>query len=175
MSNNRDQPEATSRASATGIRLVDLAGLVVGYALAGLVIRVFWPESRSVNASVAVVLAVFYLWLGLATSGPVLVLLRRMRPAFGDERSWGELAWVAVGSYWLGLLLIARARQGELPINPVLLGVPIVIALGIGLLRGGPKRPTDAPRPWTHQAAGILFWTWPIAWICLVLVGHTLF
>ncbi len=157
-----------------GLHLVDLAGLVLGYALAGLFVRLYWPESRQVNFRVGVVVAVFYGWLGLAMSGPVLVLLRRLRPNLNEERNWPELAWIASGTYWLVLLLLARSSEGGAPIGPFVSGLPILVALILGLMIGGPSRPAGSRTPWTQRAAVGLLWTWPVAWICLILIGQTL-
>lgn len=168
-----DLPAAPIRGA--GLRLVDLAGLVVGYAMAGLVVRVFWPESGEVDAVVAVVLAVFYSWLGLAMSGPILVLLRRLRPEVGDARSWPETAWIVVGSYWYGLLIIAAASRGESPISPLVAGLPIAAALVVGVIGGRRGDPAHGRRAWTQKSAVALLWTWPIAWVCLILIGKTLF
>jgi hypothetical protein len=82
------------------LRLLDLTALVVGYGLAALLIRAFWHASAESSASVTAVLMLVYLWLGLAMSGPVVLLLdkramptthapirRRIgdRPALEDE------------------------------------------------------------------------------------------
>lgn len=153
--------------------LRDLAGLVHGYALAGLLVRSFWPASRQVNARVAVVVAVFYLWLGLAMTGPVLVVLGRLRPGAGDERKWSELAWIGTGCYWLALLVAGQAGRGS-PIGSLYAGLPIVVAMILVLLVGGTGGPAGARRPWTERAAAVLLWTWPLAWLCLILIGQTL-
>ena len=60
-----------------GLRLHDLVGLVVGYGMAALLARSFWPGSRPLEGVPAVALALEFLWLGLAMSGPILLLLDR--------------------------------------------------------------------------------------------------
>lgn len=64
------------------LRIVNLVGLVIGYGLAALLVRSFWPGSKPLVGFPAIALGLEYLWLGLAMSGPiVLVLDRRAAPA----------------------------------------------------------------------------------------------
>ncbi len=64
-----------------GLRLLDLAGLVVGYGMAALLIRSLWPDSRPLVGVPAVMLGLEYLWLGLAMGGPIVLLFdRRVAP-----------------------------------------------------------------------------------------------
>jgi hypothetical protein len=68
------------------LRLIDLTGLVAGYGLAALLIRAFWHASEE-PAAVAAVVGFVYLWLGLAMSGPIVLLLdRRATPRPGPHR-----------------------------------------------------------------------------------------
>ena len=60
-----------------GLRLHDLAGLVVGYGMAALLVRSFWPRSKPLAGIPAVALAFEFGWLGLAMSGPIVLLLDR--------------------------------------------------------------------------------------------------
>lgn len=63
------------------LRLIDLSGLVVGFGLAALLMRGAWPGSKSPTGPVAFVAALEYLWLGMAMSGPVVLLFDgRSRP-----------------------------------------------------------------------------------------------
>jgi hypothetical protein len=63
------------------LRISDLTALVVGFGLAALLIRAFGARVAEPNNSVVGVLGFVYLWLGLAMSGPVvLVLDRRSAP-----------------------------------------------------------------------------------------------
>jgi hypothetical protein len=63
--------------SRRNLGLADMAGLVVGFGLAALLVRAFWPSADWPSAEVGVVLSLVYLWLGLAMSGPVVLLLDR--------------------------------------------------------------------------------------------------
>jgi hypothetical protein len=60
-----------------GLRIHDLVGLVVGYGMAALLARSFWPKSKSLGGIPGVALTFEYLWLGLAMSGPIILLLDR--------------------------------------------------------------------------------------------------
>src|SRR4051812_23030822 len=95
-----------------GFHLLDVAALVVGYSLASLLVRAYAPTGASLGVGEAVVLAILFLWLGLAMSGPVVLLTRRPPPPPpGDDRSpstrtWAELAWMIIGFYWVGLTVL---------------------------------------------------------------------
>ena len=60
-----------------GLKINDLIGLVVGYGLAATLARSFWSKSRPLSGFPAVVLALEFCWLGLAMSGPIILLLDR--------------------------------------------------------------------------------------------------
>ena len=97
-------------------------------------------------------------------------------PEGGAQYSRAELAWLAIGGYWIALtFLVIPARATDAPWT--LAGaVPIVGAFGLLLVL--PRRPrppgTSADLGWTHAVAVGLLWTWPIAWVLLVLLGKTL-
>src|SRR5215210_900274 len=137
-------------------RLIDLSALVVGYGLAALLMRAFWPSSAVPTVPLALVLGLEYLWLGLAMSGPiVLVLDHRVVHPRGDNASGratgAELAWLMIGCYWIGLtVLVVPAR---LSIRPWFGLLPIIAALGLWLF--SPRRPRNprAETTWTHQTA----------------------
>jgi hypothetical protein len=59
------------------LRLADLAGIVVGYGLAALLIKAFWHSPELPSMETGAVIGFVYLWLGLAMSGPVVLLLDR--------------------------------------------------------------------------------------------------
>jgi hypothetical protein len=166
------------------VRLQDVLALVVGYGMAALFFRAFWPSSRP-SAALGVPLAGLYVWLGLAMSGPIILLPRWPRdPAWpgrptiaGGSRSWAELAWLLIGMYWivLGVFAIPARLHGFKLGDSLLFGlVPLLVALALRLF--GPKRSVgpDAMSAWTHTAAIALLATWPIAWICLIVLGTTL-
>jgi hypothetical protein len=167
----------------------DILALVVGYGMAALFIRAFWPTAGPGAWLLAPALAL-YGWLGLALSGPVLLLRRGSGdpapPGPGEpptvlvgrvaSHTWAEWAWVFVGSYWivLGLFVIpARLRDFKVGDAIVFGLVPVLAALGFRL--ASPQSMTTRPASdWTHPAAVWLLLTWPVAWGCLVVVGRWL-
>jgi hypothetical protein len=168
-----------------GFHLLDLAALVVGYGLASMLVRAFWPSGGMPDAPATFVLGLVYLWLGLAMSGPIVLATRR-RGAAGtvadehnlpESRTWAELAWLIIGFYWIGLTILVvpvRMRESRL-FDSAILGIfPVVAALGLRLL--GPRRlpPNASHASWTHRAAIAMLVTWPFAWVALILLGKTL-
>jgi len=71
------------------LHMIDLSALVVGYSLAALLIRAFWHSPETTATALTVVLALVYGWLGLAMSGPIVLLLDR-RAAPRSESSKTE-------------------------------------------------------------------------------------
>jgi hypothetical protein len=167
-----------------GLQLLDLSALVAGYGLASLLIRAFWPSAGMAHAAEAVALALVFLWLGLAMSGPVVLLLPHRgegAPAAQDgqrpePRTWAELAWLIIGFYWIGLtVLVVPARLAHTRLfDTALLGVfPVVAALALRFFGRRRLELREAGPSWTHRAAVGLLWTWPVAWIALILLGKT--
>jgi hypothetical protein len=120
-------------------------------------------------------------------SGPI-ILLRRGRPsvhspAAGDKptlahsHTWAELAWMLIGIYWIVVsLIVIPARLSEFKLGDMILFglVPVAVALGMRVLGPRPKESSDAARAWTHAVGITLLVTWPIAWICLIVLGKSL-
>jgi hypothetical protein len=167
-------------------QLQDILAVVVGYAMAALLFRAFWP-SQWPSPAQGVPGIGLYLWLGLAMSGPIILLRRGQErgdnaatgadPAGIRSRTWAELAWLLVGLYWIVLgLFIIPARLHEFKFgDTVLFGiVPIVVALGLRLFGPAPSPAREATSRWTHRAAVALLASWPVAWICLIVLGNTL-
>lgn len=171
------------------VSLLDLSALIVGYGLASLLIRAYWPRDSVPSPWALTMIGLVYTWLGLAMSGPIVLLFRSPAPAVpepGHEaepppRTWAELAWMIIGFYWIGLtILVVPARlNGARFLDSAFLGVfPVLAALVIW--RVGPRRAwaTARPRPggpmWTHQAAIGLLVTWPLAWIGLIALARLL-
>jgi hypothetical protein len=165
----------------------DILALVVGYGMAALFFRAFWPVG-GLPASLLLPAAALYAWMGLALSGPILLWRRRPSDPAGGEsgpsassrgmgsHTWAEWAWLFVGSYWivLGLFVIPARLHGFGAGDVVLFGmVPIVAALVFRLVGSEATAARLAPG-WTHPAAVWLLLTWPVAWGCLVVVVHGL-
>ncbi len=159
---------------------------MVGYGMAALLCRAFWPGSR-ISSIVSVAGLCFYLWLGLAMSGPILLFRRKpprieatnlaQQAAVAQSRTWAELAWMIIGVYWIVVSLIvipARLRDFRLG-DMVLFGmVPLAVALGMRLLGSAARPDGDRAPSWTHGVGVVLLVTWPVAWVCLIVVGKTL-
>jgi hypothetical protein len=186
-----------------GFHLLDLAAIVAGYGFASLLMRSFWPSGEPPSLAETAVIGLFYLWLGLAMSGPFVLLVHRPSgPAAPDAesddqprtsngpRTGAEAAWLMIGGYWIVMTVLVVSFGGDRSrmLNAVLLGVfPSVgvVALLLGLnsasrrAEARPHKPpvsrTEEPRSsWTHRTAVGLLLTWPVAWAALILLGKTL-
>jgi hypothetical protein len=169
------------------IQIRQVLGVVVGYGMAALFFRAFWPAGGPPAWLIAPAMAL-YAWLGLALSGPILLLRREPRDRAAAEpgsaapspgtgsHTWAEWAWLFVGSYWivLGLFVIPARLHPFGPGDALLFGlVPILAAVGFRLV--GSTAAAAVPNPgWTHPVAVWLLLTWPVAWACLVAVGRGL-
>jgi hypothetical protein len=172
-----------------GIHLLDLVAVVVGYSLASLLVRAFWPAVNPSSAPELSVIAIAFLWLGMAMSGPVILMGHRRAGGESESdgesasvdvpepRTWAELAWLIIGFYWIGLtILVVPARLHHTRVlDTAFLGMfPFLAALGLRFF--GPK--SSGPRAgvpqWTHHAAVGLLVTWPVAWGALILLGKSL-
>ena len=159
--------------------------MTVGYGLATLFFRAFWPDQQP-SALMGIAGIGLYLWLGMAMSGPITLLRRRPRP-FGSveagQRSsgspaytWAELAWLLIGTYWIVLgLFVIRARLPEFMLGDMVLFGLIPFTVALALRAFGPKSPAEheSTHAWTHTVAVVLVVTWPIAWISLIVLGKT--
>ncbi len=168
------------------IQLQDILAAVIGYGMAALLFRAFWPANPP-SSALLVPAAGLYLWLGLAMTGPIIVVrrgpARREAPEphpvgeRNESNTWAELAWSLIGLYWivLGVVVIPfrlhEFRAGDMALFGL---VPLVVGLGFRLF--GPKSAPDrppAPR-WTHRMGVALLLSWPIAWISLIVLGEAL-
>ena len=101
------------------------------------------------------------------------------RPAPGGgqvEYTRAELAWLAIGGYWIALtFFVVPARATDAPWTLAGL-VPVVGALALLMFfpRRGARGDSPAGPGWTHHLAVGLLWTWPVAWGLLVLLGRTI-
>jgi hypothetical protein len=168
----------TGPARRSRFQIRDLLAMVVGYGMAAVFFRAFWPTGGPPGWLLAPSLTL-YVWLGLALSGPVLLLRRGPRETGPDAPTpgvgtltWAEWAWLFVGCYWivLGLFVIPARLHGFRSGDVALFGlVPTLAALGFRLI--SPEATAARPASgWTHPAAVWLLLTWPVAWGCLVFV-----
>jgi hypothetical protein len=165
-----------------GFHLLDITALVVGYSLASLLVRAFWPSDGVPDIRALFVLTLAFLWLGLAMSGPIVLWGHRRVPPEGGEtdlpepRTWAELAWLIIGFYWIGLtILVVPVRMHETRVlDTAVLGLFPIAAAALRLFR--PRLPAAAAdREWTHHTAVALLVTWPFAWVALILLGKGLY
>jgi hypothetical protein len=167
-----------------GFHLLDAAALVVGYGLASMLIRAHVPASETPRVFEAMVIGLVFLWLGLAMSGPVVLLVRRPPAVVADGedaspgvRTWAELAWMIIGFYWIGLtiLVVPVRMRGTRFLDSAVLGLfPVLAAVGLWFSSHGKNRPAGGEMSWTHRAGVALLLTWPFAWMALILLGKTL-
>jgi hypothetical protein len=183
------------------IQLLDLAALVVGYGLAAILFRALWPHG-GVSPALGIFVVFFYIWLGLAISGPLLLLRHRPTAAGASvtdrpeghksgpardrvedrqagppaSRTWAEMAWLLIGVYWtvLGVFVLPgrlhRFRFGDINLFGF---VPLLAGLVFCLF--GPRAGThNGEAAWTHRVAVWLLFTWPIAWLCLIVVAEAM-
>ena len=163
------------------VEIQDILALVVGYGMAALLFRAFWPIHPAWS-SLGLPGAGLYLWLGLAMSGPIIIVAAQafassrrrcpVEPAFGECRrsdrrelrnapartpgsTWAERAWLLIGAYWIVLgIFVIPARLHEFKLGDVLLFglAPVVVAIGLRLL--GPNASARAGRAARVDAHG---------------------
>ncbi len=198
-----------SKGGRVQVELQDILALVVGYGMAAVLFRAFW-RARPPWSTLGLPGAALYLWLGLAMSGPIIMLRRRLSRvaaatndhgsksvpdssgrlllrnsttgardprAAASRTTWAERAWLLIGAYWIVLgIVVIPARLHDFKLGDVVLFglAPVVVAIGLRLL--GPTTPhgPDVVRGWTHTAAIALLLTWPLAWICLIVLGESM-
>ena len=157
-------------AGASGPRVIELAAVVLGYGLAAVGLRLYTPTGPRLPAVAAIGGAVVLTWLGLALSGPFVLLLDRRR----REGDWTrpEAAWGLIGAYGLAFVV-----AGPFVLPPLVTGKAVPI-LGLLPLLGGLVAwlvaPASAPRRpplWTERAAQLLLITWPLAWVAMIAMA----
>jgi len=82
-----------------------------------------------------------------------------------------------IGIYWIVVsLIVIPARLSQFKFGDMILFglVPLAVALGMRLLGRRQRENLDAAHAWTHLVGVSLLVTWPIAWICLIVLGKTL-
>jgi hypothetical protein len=168
------------------IELHEVAAIVVGYGLAAVLFRAFWP-STGLSPALGLFAIGFYLWLGMAMSGPLLLLKRghsapaeaegsaSPRPVHQGSRTWAEMAWLLIGVYWIVLgVFILPIRLHSFRFGDTVLFGTVPLAAGLIFRLFGPRTAAShgSTPPWTHHAAVALVATWPIAWLCLIVLGE---
>lgn len=157
--------------SKSGVRLLELAGLVAGYSVAAILARMALPGRvlRELDYSMLALLMGEYIWMGLAMSGPLVLALREK----GRPWTWAEMAWGLIGGYWF--VIAALVAPSRLPQTPWLGFFPIVAALVLRMVAFRSDEKSSPPSNWTHPVALILLMTWPLAWLILMALGSALY
>ena len=176
------ESDAESPPTADGFRIRDLAGLVVGYGLAGFLLRSFRPGVRDPGRR--------------RGGGPrgVLPLARAggeraVRPAprppgpapaprvpttHPPSRYAGEeLAWLGIGGYFVAIaVFVVPSTQHQTPWGAILAVQAFVAAWIVAwwVTRRQSREREPAPPRWTRRAAWVMLVTWPVAWVLLVLL-----
>lgn len=91
--------DKTASNAPRGLRLIDLAALVAGFSLAGLPIRTLLPVSVAPNLAEALFPGFEFLWLSLAMTGPLVLLIdRRTAPDSGQDSRYTrtEPVWLLI-------------------------------------------------------------------------------
>lgn len=178
--------------------MLDLVAMTVGFALAAMLLRLFWGAAGAMGGVGVALLLLIYLWLGLCMSGPVVLLLERRerpsssRPDAGDARrpppgraaegrgiagvlasryTRFERAWMSIGGYWIGATTFLL--PGLMHDMPLLLLLVLQVAALAGLWAIVPRRrpPALAEKAWTHRLAGVLLITWPLVWAASIYLA----
>ena len=163
-----------------GFHLLDLIAVMVGFALASMLTRAYWPDSGVGSVWEFLVVIPVFAWLGVAMSGPVVLMIRRPPPRISDDddrpgrRTWSEIAWLIIGFYWIGLtILVVPSRiHGARILDSAILGLfPVLAAVGLRIF--GPKElhGKGGESAWTHQAAVWLLLMWPFVWVGMIVLG----
>jgi hypothetical protein len=168
------------------IPLVDSLAVIVGYGMAAELFRACWPSSPPAPV-LRLPIATLYIWIGMAMSGPPLLLWRGFaRPAVATQgtqspqatrATWAETAWLLIGIYWIviGLFLIPARLRGFQLTDTVLFGIiPFAVSLGFWLCRPRKANESVPSHPWTHTTAVVLLAMWPVAWFCLIVLGKSM-
>ncbi len=176
-------PETNPESKVAGLRLLDLAGLVVGYSLAALLVRSFRVEFEPLVIGKGIAVGIVFVWIGLAMSGPVVLLFDARRPRRSPAHptthppgrySGAEMAWIGIGGYFIALtLFVVPARTRDAPWGLIILtqaiaSVIVVCRLAIDRTQRPPG--SGEKTRWTKPVASLLLVTWPVAWVALFLV-----
>lgn len=160
----------STRAESRGVTVSDAAGLICGFAVAGLLVRgtiLVKHEIRSI--SLTVVSASLYVWLGLAISGPFVSGLRRIQHGRRWKFSIGETIWVGLGLLWLVVGMLRRLRWMD---SNATTHAACVAAVAAGLApllclvawRAGRTTTGRVAVSWCDRAGIICAACWPAAW-----------
>jgi hypothetical protein len=166
------------------LTLVDLTGLVLGFAGAGTIYRGTILAVHEAGAvGLALVAAVSFLWLGSVIAGPVVLGMRRLQHGRHWRLAPGESIWLVLGLMWIAVGVARGLRE----LDPVTMSnaasltaaaaaglAPLVLILRWRLERtrvraaaSSPAASNALPPPaysWCHHVGIFCAATWPAAW-----------
>lgn len=154
------------------VTMTDIAGLVVGYAVAatiyrGTILAIF--DAGAVGLTV--VACVAFAWLGTSIAGPVVLGIRRLQHGRRSKLSAGESIWAVLGLMWLAVGLARSLR----PLDPALMSnaasmsataaaglAPLFLILFWWMQRTRPH--PGGPHTWCHHIGIFCAAAWPAGW-----------
>jgi hypothetical protein len=154
------------------VTMTDIAGLVVGFAVAatiyrGTILAVF--DAGAVGLTVVATIA--FAWLGTSISGPIVLGIRRLQQGRRIKLSAGESTWGVLGLMWLAVGLSRGLRL----LNPALMSnvasmsatvaaglAPLFLILFWWLERNRPH--PGRPHSWCHHVGIFCAAAWPAGW-----------
>lgn len=154
------------------LTLTDLAGLVMGFAVAasiyrGTILAVF--DAGAVGLTVVATIA--FAWLGTVVAGPIVLCMRRLQLGRQAKLAAGESIWGILGLMWI-MVGLARALR---PIDPVTMSnvssmaaaaaaglAPLFFVLHWRLERARPR--AGGPYSWCHHVGISCSAAWPAGW-----------
>ena len=85
------------------------------------------------------------------------------------------MAWLLIGVYWIVMgVFILPIRLHSFRFSDTILFGLVPLVAGLALRMFGPRIPPQGRDyvPWTHHVAVGLLVTWPLAWVCLIVVAE---
>jgi len=99
------------------------------------------------------------------------------QPATSTTRTWAEMAWLLIGVYWIVMgVFILPIRLHSFRFSDTILFGLVPLAAGLVLRLFGPRIRAQGRDSvsWTHHVAVGLLVTWPLAWVCLIVVAEAM-
>ena len=161
-----------SRPVVRAVTMTDIAGLVVGFAVAatiyrGTILAIF--DAGAVGLTV--VASIAFAWLGTSIAGPIVLGIRRLQHGRRTKLSAGESIWGVLGLMWLavGLARSLRPLDSALMSNVASMSAtaaagfaPLFLILFWWLQRTRPH--PGGPHTWCHHVGIFCAAAWPAGW-----------
>lgn len=160
--------------------LLDIVGIVIGFALAARICRGEFRrivESQSVGA--VLIAGLTWVWLGVVLSGPLIIGVRWFRVNRRVRLRLGERLWLCLGVGWLVIAIVRMlgplageysrelaycSAAGLSAVTPMLLlwALPVV-AGSVGEYESEPAS------GWCNAAGMAIALTWPLGWVLVAV------